>query len=1392
LWFSGSLIALGAAVAFLHGYQVQRNAKVIKIRAQEAEEQKDFTLAARYYRQYLLYAKDDLEAKKAQARCLDQKADKDKSRQDWQRIFSLLQDVLQHEPDNHDLRRKLVSLAMSMGQFNEAMEHITSLLKVYPNDPELKGWKFVCLVRKGDDVKTEKFLRQAIEDDKKDIASYWELANFLVVRRKLAQDADKVIEMLVKNNKENAEAHLLRAQHLRMRGQQPDADKEVTEAVALAPQNVEVGLAAAGLAMRQHKPAEARAYLKRGIEHAPANVKLYGMLAAVELSARRPDDAIAALRNGLKAVPETNRNRLLKLLAEIHIQRGDKEAAEIVQHLRDSQASQAVLDELAARQHMYQGQWSQAAQLLESVRGRFTGQPSEANRLDYLLGNCYENLGEPDRALIAYRQALAEAPETTDAQAGLASALLALGKPDEAIVEYQRVLPHDASVAPKLARILVAQNLRQGRKEDANWQPILDMLQAAAQKAPDLAEIPIIQAWALMVKPQPNSEEAFKVLNNACAKNQNEAQLWIALADTTERVRTPEKALEVLNDAEKLLGDRPELRLAKARYWIKSGRDKGGDTMLAKLEQDTGKLGQGEVPFLKGLAELYQRAGKSSDAKRLWTQLLEKDPNDMHIRLGLFDLAIQDGDKAAQTKMLADVKKIEGEDGTVWKYAEACRILSSARKDKNVDKIRYVRSLLSKVAAQRPSWAAVATREAEIYLLEGNKDAALQKLMQAVELGESSPQALHQIAQILFESRRYQEAKPFLEKISKQEGSAEVRKMEAFLKINEKDFAGGIAIAQQPIDNGSQDPRDYLLLGQVLSLAYAGDKNKSKDYATKAENAFRKAVALPAGAKLPEAWLELVRFLTANGQKDRAEAVILQAKENLPPALAPVALAQCWEALGRVDKAVEQYSAALKDNPDDIPMLRNAGSFYLRLGRLADAEPYLTKVLAEETKASESDRMWARRGLALCLAYSGEQQKFEQALNKYLKENLQILPDSIEDLRTKAHVLATRQNRRVEAARLLEELAKKQAPTLEEQQSLAQLYEQIGEKDNAYRQYVTIVTLSENPAQIAYCGRRLFELGETNAAQHALDRLQNLDAETRRPAGALILQLQALLLNRAGRSADAIAAAKQFAKSPGVDIGTAAQLYEEIGQIASAEEIYRQLARKSGSEDSLQLAAFLGRQGRLSEALDICEKLWDSFPAERMTSLALAILNARKSPTPQQFQQVERLIEKALQKQPESLALQMDVANLRTLQHQYLQAEQVYQSILDQDPTNVMALNNLAWFQALLDNNYGEAFKNVQKAIEIAGPMAELLDTRALIYLNLDKIDDAIRDLDACIRDVPTATMYFHLAQAQHKARRQKDAVESIRRARKMNLAQAIHPLEEKALDRLLVDLDEK
>jgi len=44
---AASLLVLGIGVAFLHGYQVQRNAKVIKDRAQQAEDSGQFDQAAR-------------------------------------------------------------------------------------------------------------------------------------------------------------------------------------------------------------------------------------------------------------------------------------------------------------------------------------------------------------------------------------------------------------------------------------------------------------------------------------------------------------------------------------------------------------------------------------------------------------------------------------------------------------------------------------------------------------------------------------------------------------------------------------------------------------------------------------------------------------------------------------------------------------------------------------------------------------------------------------------------------------------------------------------------------------------------------------------------------------------------------------------------------------------------------------------------------------------------------------------------------------------------------------------------------------------------------------------------------------------------------------------------
>ena len=66
----------------------------------------------------------------------------------------------------------------------------------------------------------------------------------------------------------------------------------------------------------------------------------------------------------------------------------------------------------------------------------------------------------------------------------------------------------------------------------------------------------------------------------------------------------------------------------------------------------------------------------------------------------------------------------------------------------------------------------------------------------------------------------------------------------------------------------------------------------------------------------------------------------------------------------------------------------------------------------------------------------------------------------------------------------------------------------------------------------------------------------------------------------------------------------------------------------------------------------------------------------------------------------------------------------------------------------------------------------------------------ALEDLRQALAEGPTAAKYFHLAQAQERARNARAADDALRRANALGLKSAdLHPLERKAYDRLMSDL---
>ena len=118
-----------------------------------------------------------------------------------------------------------------------------------------------------------------------------------------------------------------------------------------------------------------------------------------------------------------------------------------------------------------------------------------------------------------------------------------------------------------------------------------------------------------------------------------------------------------------------------------------------------------------------------------------------------------------------------------------------------------------------------------------------------------------------------------------------------------------------------------------------------------------------------------------------------------------------------------------------------------------------------------------------------------------------------------------------------------------------------------------------------------------------------------------------------------------------------------------------------------------------------------------------------------------------------------------------------------------MSYNNFAWLLALKYNQGKDALENVDNAINLAGSLPDYLDTRGVIYLNLKKTQDAIKDLQSAVEADPSPPKLFHLAQAYLQANNRERATYYWKDAVEKKLPGGLHPLEQSAYQKVLGQL---
>jgi tetratricopeptide (TPR) repeat protein len=748
----------------------------------------------------------------------------------------------------------------------------------------------------------------------------------------------------------------------------------------------------------------------------------------------------------------------------------------------------------------------------------------------------------------------------------------------------------------------------------------------------------------------------------------------------------------------------------------------------------------------------------------------------------------------------------------------------------------------------RSNWAAPVVLAAEICELQDEPEIALNLYVQSVyALGVRDNDVIGRAARLFLSRGRLDEAKAMFDYLESRKSPLldEMHQEYVFVKV----FRGDVAVAEKELDKfvapDCKNYKDFAWQGQMYALltkrlkimsqkaaadaAAAADHGRKNDThkpagewkkdaddlnakagefqstmvvtANKAIRSLFKALSLNPQAE--DVWTVLARLYVDVGQPERAKVLIPKIEASLKSDKALTTVARCCELLNDPDEAEKNYQKAVKAFPQNSHVLRQAAAFYLLRQKSALAEPLLRAIVTVQTPAAVGDACWARRILADLLV-RGSFSDYCKGLD-LLDENLKISPHSSEDNRLKARYLARdpRKEKLNEALECMKDVVGSRDVRNEDRCVLAQLYLRTGNKP-AYEEQMHALIGGDHPEPMylrSYIGT-LLDRKEFEDADRWLQVL-----EKAAPDASETMCVRAEYFFRKSQYTDLANLVQNYVfrldpQSPdrGRQVHLAAQMLDDFARrlksegkpeaaalVDKAEKLFRSL-RNMAADGDIAYAQFCARQGRIGDAMTVFEQSWDRNRPELMRALATDII-ASPETTAAQFAELEKLL-LAAEKAKHSTIHLIVLSSLYERQRQYDKAIDQYREILATEPRNYLALNNLAVALVRGGGDTKEALADVNKAIDVKGPMAAIRDSRAVVYVARREYDKALDDINAAIRDEGSAEQYFHQACVFYQLDRKPEAAEALKTAESKGLdPKSLSSYEKPFYDRLKENL---
>jgi len=634
-----------------------------------------------------------------------------------------------------------------------------------------------------------------------------------------------------------------------------------------------------------------------------------------------------------------------------------------------------------------------------------------------------------------------------------------------------------------------------------------------------------------------------------------------------------------------------------------------------------------------------------------------------------------------------------------------------------------------KATELNPKHAAAQLKLADLLTMRNGKAALEDAQRRALEVAKAFPDnvdALNTLALTELRLGEPEEATRHLQQaLERLPGGLESEALLMRARLAQGDVKGAEEALQQSVRKAPGSAKVALVLGRFYLVTHRPGL---------AEQQFRRAIQLD--PKDGPALMDLGITLFHANRKEEAGEVFRQLSALPDKIYKPVHAVFLLET-GQRDAAIGEFQKLTREDPSDRSARTRLVKIYLVAGRRRDAEKLLADAIAKNHK--DADALLQRSELSMD---AGRYQDAQNDINLVLHfvpeaaephavlarlyeirgETLNQRQELSEALRLNPGLLTVR----LELARLL--IASKAANTA---------LEVLERAPEAQKHGVPFI-IQHNYA--------LLDLGRRDEARQGVAEGLGL---ARSPD--LLLQDASLKMDDK-RYASARASLDEILKQNPEDLRALralVQLYSVQNQNAAALTMAREYA--AGHKSSAPVQTFLGEllvlHDKPAAARNAFMAAKAADPGYRAADLALARLDVSEG----KLEPAHRTLSALLANHRNDPELWLYMGWLNNMEKNYPQALEYFRKVVDAEPTNVVALNNLAYLLASQTDRFDEALKYAQQVKELAPDNAGVDDTIGWILYRKGLYPSAVKYLESAAKGEADPAVRYHLGMAYLK-----------------------------------------